>query len=116
MTLQANDDRRQALRQRLDSAKADLAAKRQEVSHYRDQADTNHALAAEQELPANVTHYNHRALGWRLKAMAAERECTDIAGRVSLLEMMLADPDSPGAVALDPKAVAAVDECAGVTA
>lgn len=113
---EAIDDRRKALRQRLDSAKADLSAKRQEVNHLREQADTNHALAAEQELPFNVTHYNMRALGWRVKAIAAEHECHDLAGRVSLLETMLAYPDSPGAVALDPVGVAAMDETAGVTA
>lgn len=116
MTLQANDDRRQALRQRLDSAKSDLAAMRQRFAHCNEQADTCRALADEQELPQNVTHFSMRAVGWRVKAIAAENECATLAGRVSLLETMLADPDSPGAVALDPQAVAAVDECAGVTA
>lgn len=108
--------RRQALTARLESAKADLAAQRQQVSYCREQADTNHALADEQECLQHVAHYNHVALGWRLKAMAAERECTDLAGRVSLLETMLADPESPAAVTLDPVAVAAMDETAGVTA
>lgn len=108
--------RRQALTARLASAKADLAAKQQEANHLREQADTNHALAAEQERAQDVTIYNMRALGWRVKAMAAERECTDLAGRVGLLQAMLADPDSPGAVALDPVGVAAMDETAGVAA
>lgn len=108
--------RRQALTVRLESAKADLAKARAAAAYCREQADTNHALADEQECLQNVAHYNHVALGYRLKAIAGESECRDLAGRVGLLETMLADPEAPGAVALDPVGVAAMDETAGVAA
>lgn len=102
--------RRQALTVRLESAKADLAKARAAAAYCREQADTHHALADEQECMQHVAHYNHVALGYRLKAIAGESECRDLAGRVGLLETMLAEPEPAGAVALDAEAVAAMDE------
>lgn len=106
---------RAALELRLQDAKHDLQLAIEQKNANTHQADVCRALADENA--CERVRYNAAAIKYRLRAAGMDAEIASCRGRVAMLEGMLKDePTQDAPAVLTAEQVAAMDECAGVSA